>query len=152
MRAVLAACLLLVLVGCGDDSSGSSAATAKAAATATAAATPAATPGTAEQRAIAAVLERYAQAVRSGDARAICRGLLSREVLQRVQQAGGQCERDLIADAVAAGGPSYALKVAAIRVAGRRASARTVVTDRSGTRPQDQPLVREAGGWRLSVD
>jgi hypothetical protein len=44
------------------------------------------------------------------------------------------------------------LKVAAIRVAGRRASARTVVTDRRGTRPQDQPLVREAGGWRLSVD
>jgi hypothetical protein len=73
-------------------------------------------------------------------------------VLQHVQQAGGQCERDLIADAVAAGGPSYALKVASIKFAGRRASARTVVTDRRGTRPQDQPLVREAGGWRLSVD
>ena len=150
MRVVLAVCLLLILVGCGDDSSGAKAkATATAVATRTA--TPAATPGTAEQRAIAAVLERYAQAVRSGDARAICSGLLSREVLRRVQQAGGECERDLIADAVEAGGPSYALKVASIEVTGRRASARTVVTDRRGTRPQDQPLVREAGGWRLSV-
>jgi hypothetical protein len=38
-----------------------------------------------------------------------------------------------------------------VAVTGRRASARTVVTDIRGTRPQVQPLVREAGGWRLSV-
>jgi len=149
MRALLAACLLLLAVaGCGDDSSPRPSA---ATPTPTPTATPAKTSGTAEQRAVAAVLARYAQAVRAGDARAICTRLLSREVLRRVQTAGGECERDLIADAVTAGGPSYALKVASVAVTGRRASARTVVTDRRGTRPQVQPLVREAGGWRLSV-
>jgi hypothetical protein len=146
MRVLLAACLLLAVAGCGDDSSPR-----PSAATPMPTATPVKTTGTAEQRAVAAVLERYAQAVRSGDARAICTRLLSREVLRRVQTAGGECERDLIADAIAAGGPSYALKVASVAVTGRRASARTVVTDIRGTRPQVQPLVREAGGWRLSV-
>ena len=147
---VAAACLLLLLAGCGGDSSPRKrAATTTPADTATA--TPAAAARTAEQRAVAAVLERYAQAVRAGDERAICTGLLSREVLRRVQQAGGRCERDLIADAVEAGDPSYALKVASVEVSGRRASARTIVSDRRGTRPQVQPLVREGGGWRLSV-
>jgi hypothetical protein len=147
----LLACLLAAgVVGCGDDAPSRPAkATATPARTATATATAAAS---AEQRGVEAVLQRYAQAVRAGDAGAICDGLLSREVLRRVKQAGGDCERDLIADAVEAGGPSYALKVASVEVTGARATARTVVTDRRGTRPQDQPLVREGGDWRLSVE
>ena len=151
MRAApgLLACLLVAgLLGCGDDEP---ARPAKATATPARTATAAAAAGSAEQRAVEGVLARYAQAVRAGDPAAICDGLLSREVLRRVKQAGGDCERDLIADAVEAGGPAYALKVASVEVDGRRATARTVVTDRRGTRPQEQPLVREGGGWRLSV-
>lgn len=150
MRAIrgLLACLLVGgLLGCGDDEPARpAAATATPAQTATATATP-----NAEQQAIERVLDRYAKAVRDGDARAICTDLLSREVLQRVKQAGGDCERDLIADAVKAGGPAYALKVASVEVTGPRALARTVVTDTGGTRPQDQPLVREGASWKLSV-
>jgi len=89
--------------------------------------------------------------VRAGDARTICTRLLSREVLRRVERAGGECERDLIADAVEAGGPAYAVEVEAVDVEAARATARTVVTDRRGTRPRLQPLVRERGGWRLSA-
>lgn len=150
MRAIggLLACLLVGgLLGCGDDEPAR-----PAAATATPARTATATPAPApEQPAIESVLEDYARAVRAGDARPICADLLSREVLQRVEQVGGNCERDLIEDAVRAGGPAYALKVASVEVTGARALARTVVTDRNGTRPQDQPLVREGGRWKLSV-
>jgi hypothetical protein len=72
-------------------------------------------------------------------------------VLERVKSAGGDCERDLIADAVAAGGPGYKVAVESVRVDGSSATARTRVTDRRGTRTQTQPLLREGGRWKLSA-
>jgi hypothetical protein len=144
---VLACLLVGGLLGCGEGQPSRPAA-ATATPSRTAAASAAVSP---EQQAVERVLARYAQAVRGGDAGAICTTLLSREVLRRVEQAGGDCERDLIADAVKAGGPAYALTVSTVDVEGSRATARTVVKDRSGTRPQDQPLVRERGRWKLSV-
>ena len=74
------------LPGCGDDEPPRPA---KATATPARTATATAAPSSAQQRAVESALERYAQAVRAGDPAAICDGLLSREVLRRVKQAGG---------------------------------------------------------------
>ena len=129
-------CLLLataVLAGCGDEE----------------AAAPAAG-GSAQERAVARALERYAAAVRAGDAHAICAELLDPAVLETVERAGGDCERDLIAERIADGGPGYRLTVRSIDVTGDRATARIRAVERDGSRSVVQPLVRAGGGWRLS--
>jgi hypothetical protein len=100
--------------------------------------------------AVADTLERYAAAVRAGDARTICRELLDPSVLATVEEAGGDCERDLIAERIAEGGPGYRLDVRSIEVDGDRATARTEAIERDGKRSVVQPLVRTGGGWRLS--
>jgi hypothetical protein len=142
------ACLLLLaclaLAGCGGDDER---AAAPAAATATATATPAGSP---DEQAIRATLDRYAAAVRAGDAATICAELLAPEVLATVEQAGGDCARDLIADRVAEGGPDYALEIESIAVQGDRATAKTRAVETDGPRTGTQPLVRVDGGWRLS--
>jgi len=107
-------------------------------------------PSPADERAIAETLERYAAAVRAGDARTICAELLARSVLATVEEAGGDCEHDLMADRIAEGGPGYRLTVRSIAVAGDRATARTRVVERDGARSVVQPLVRAGDGWRLS--
>ena len=112
-----------------------------------AAAAPAGSP---DERAVADTLERYAAAVRAGDARTICTELLDPAVLETVRQAGGDCERDLIAKRIAEGGPGYELTVSSIEVTGDRATARTRAVERDGPRSVVQPLVRAGGGWRLS--
>ena len=146
------------LAGCGDDGSGSDARPA-ASATPTTTSTPAATatpttdPATSgpEAAAIAATLRRYAAAVRAGDARTICRDLLSREVLARVEASGGDCARNLVAPRIEEGGPEYGIAIRSISVGGRRAVAEITASERDGTRDSRQPLVREDGKWRLSV-
>jgi hypothetical protein len=147
-RMLVATILVLCAAGCGDgDAEAPRASTPAPAATTTAAAA-----GTVSaDDPVAAAIERYAAAVRAGDAATICSDLLSRAVLERVKSAGGDCERDLIADAVAAGGPSYKVVVESVQSAGSSATARTRVTDRRGTRAQTQPLVREGGRWKLTV-
>jgi hypothetical protein len=140
-RMLLAMTFLLCLAGCGDSAPERPRASSP---TPTATAVPTSDP-------VAATLERYAQAVRAGDAATICSELLAETVLERVKAAGGDCERDLIADAIAAGGPGYKVAVESVEVDGSRASASTRVTDRRGTETQTQPLVREGERWKLSA-
>jgi hypothetical protein len=144
-RMLLAMTFLLCLAGCGDSAPERPRASSPTPTpTATATAVPTSDP-------VAAALERYAQAVRAGDAETICSELLSETVLERVKAVGGDCERDLIADAIAAGGPGYEVAVESVKVDGSRATARTRVTDRRGTETQSQPLVREGERWKLAV-
>jgi hypothetical protein len=147
-RMLLAMVLVLCAAGCGDSDAEPPRASSPAP-TATAGAAAAATVSPTDP--VAAAIERYAAAVRAGDAATICSDLLSRAVLERVKSAGGDCERDLIADAVAAGGPAYKVVVESVQFSGSDATARSQVTDRRGTRAQTQPLVREGGRWKLTV-
>ena len=71
-------------------------------------------------------------------------------MLEKVERAGGDCERDLIAERIAEGGPRYRLTVRSIAVRGDRATARIEAVERDGRRSVVQPLVRAGGGWRLS--
>jgi ketosteroid isomerase-like protein len=135
-RLLLAAALTAALAGCGGEEE------------AAAPAAPAAR--SADERAIAATLERYAAAVRAGDARTICTKLLAPAVIETVEAAGGDCERDLMAERIAEGGKGYRLTVRSIEVRGDRATARTEAVERDGPRAVTQPLVRAGGGWRLS--
>jgi hypothetical protein len=156
-RPLIAVFAAVVLAGCGDggdDPAARATATATPTPTATVTATPttdpAATSGP-ERDAVADVLDRYAAAVRAGDGRTICRELLAREVTERVERAGGSCERDLMAPRIQEGGPDYAIGIASIVVQGDRAVARITAGERDGARDTSQPLVRERGGWRLAA-
>ncbi len=141
-RLLLALAATAALAGCGGDDEEAAKPAPAPAATAAA--------GSRDERAVAKTLERYAAAVRAGDARMICTELLDPAVLETVQEAGGDCERDLIAKRIAEGGPSYELTVSSIEVTGDRATARTRAVERDGPRTVVQPLVRAGGGWRLS--
>jgi ketosteroid isomerase-like protein len=136
-RLPAAAAAIALLAGCGSGAEETAAPTPAPAATAAA-------------TAVADTLERYAAAVRAGDARTICTELLDPSVLATVEDAGGDCERDLIAERIAEGGPRYRIDVRSIEVDGDRATARTEATERDGRRSVVQPLVRTGGGWRLS--
>lgn len=156
-RPLIALLAAVLLAGCGADGGGGSTSSAQTP-TATPAKTPtpsptataSATPGPAAAP-VAAALRRYAAAVRRGDARTICRDLLAREVLQRVERAGGSCVENLIEPRVAEGGPSYAISIRSIEVDGDRAVAEITATESDGPRSSTQPLVRERGRWRLGV-
>lgn len=104
-----------------------------------------------ERGEIAAVLERYAQAIRRRDGATICEDLFSRAVRKVIDQTGGDCERDLIAPAIARSGPEYRVVLQGVVIRGARATARTRVTDRDSTQNQVQPLVRERGSWKLTT-
>ena len=104
-----------------------------------------------EERAVADALNRYAAAVRAGDARTICHELLASEVTERVERAGGSCERDLMAPRIEEGGTGYAIGIASIAVQGDRAVAQITASEADGPRDTRQPLVREHGAWRLAV-
>jgi hypothetical protein len=154
-RPLLALLATAVLAGCGDgggDPAARATATPTKSPTATAMPTtdPAAT-GSPEQEAVADALRRYAAAVRAGDARTICRELLAREVTERVERAGGSCERDLMAPRIEEGGSDYAIGIASIAVQGDRAVAQITASEADGPRDTRQPLVRERGTWRLAV-
>jgi ketosteroid isomerase-like protein len=142
-RLLIAAAACAAVAACGGEDEEPARAPA-------ATATPAAAASTPVERAIAATLERYAQAVRAGDAHTICAELLAPAVLERVKAAGGDCERDLMADRIAEGGPDYRLEVRSISVRGDRATAQTRSLEADGPRSVTQPLVRDGGGWRLS--
>lgn len=102
-------------------------------------------------RAVRRTLERYAAAVRAGDARTICTELLAPSVLATVEAAGGDCERDLIADRIAEGGRGYRIVVRSVRVVGDRATAATEVVETDGPRAGVQRLERSGGDWRLAA-
>src|SRR4051794_22573681 len=106
-RPLIAALAAAALAGCGDDPGPAASSTPTPAATATATPTPPAAAAAAasrpQARPVAAVLRRYAAAVRAGDARTICRDLLARSVVQRVEGVGGDCARDLIAPRIEEG-------------------------------------------------
>jgi len=150
-RPLIAALAAAVLAGCGDDPGPAASSTPTATATATRTPTPAAAGSSAEARPVAVVLRRYAAAVRAGDARTICRDLLARSVVERVEAVGGNCARDLIGPRIEEGGPDYAIAVRSISVDGVRAVAQITARERDGSRGSHQPLVREGGGWRLAA-
>jgi hypothetical protein len=154
-RPLIAALTAAALAGCGDDPGPAASSTPTPAATATATPTPpaaaAAAASSPQARPVAAVLRRYAAAVRAGDARTICRDLLASSVVQRVEGVGGNCARDLIGPRIEEGGPDYAIAVRSISVDGVRAVAQITARERDGSRDSHQPLVREGGGWRLAA-
>jgi hypothetical protein len=117
------------------------------------AATPTTDPATKgpEAAAIAATLRRYAAAVRAGDARTICRELLAGQVLAKIEAAGGDCARNLIAPRIEEGGSQSGIAIRSISVSGDRAVAEITASERDGARDSRQPLVREGGEWRLSA-
>lgn len=150
-RPLIALLAAALLAGCGDGGADPAArATATPTSTPTETATPTSSRGP-EQEAVADALNRYAAAVRGGDARTICRELLAREVTERVESAGGSCERDLMAPRIEEGGPDYAIGIASIVVTGDRAVEQITASERDGPRDTRQPLVRERGGWKLAV-
>jgi len=147
MRPLLAAAVVCAaLAGCGGEDTDETPASGGAERIA-ATPTPA---GTAEERAVARTLERYAAAVRAGDARTICAELLAPAVVATAKAAGGDCEHDLMADRIAEGGPGYRLEVRSIEIAGDRATAETESVEADGPRAVTQPLVLVRGRWRLS--
>ena len=150
-RALIAVLAAAVLAGCGDGSDTGSAATSTATPTPTATPTRTPAPVGPEGAPVAAALRRYAAAVRAGDARTICRDLLARDVLERVEAAGGSCAENLVGPRIEEGGPEYGIAVRSISVSGDRAVAEITASERDGPRDSRQPLVRERGGWRLSV-
>src|SRR5829696_7896947 len=154
-RPLIAALAAAVLAGCGDDLGPAARSTPARTASATKTPTPApalaAAPSSPEARPVEAVLRRYAAAVRAGDARTICRDLLARSVVERVDRVGGDCARDLIGPRIEESGPDYAIAVRSISVAGDRAVAQITARERDGSRDSRQPLVREDGGWRLGA-
>jgi len=152
-RPLIAVLAAAVLAGCGDDPGPAASTTPTSTATATETPTPspAAAGGGPEARPVAAVLRRYAAAVRAGDARTICRDLLARSVVERVEGVGGNCARDLIGPRIEEGGPDYAIAVRSISVDGVRAVAQITARERDGSRDSHQPLVREGGDWRLAA-
>lgn len=144
MRFALVMLLAIVLAACGDEQGAPRAPSKASLRSPLAAADP-------ERLEIMGVLARYERAIRARDAETICTRLLSRGVRGVIDRAGGDCERDLIADAIAGGGSRYRLMVTSIAVRGDRATARTRVTDREGTEDRSQPLVRERGRWLLTT-
>ena len=153
-RTLIAVLAAAALAGCGDgDARPAASATPAASSTPAATATPTTDPAASspEAAAIAATLRRYAAAVRAGDARTICRDLLAREVLERVEAAGGSCTRNLVAPRIEEGGPDYGIAIRSIKVSGDRAVAEITSSETDGARESRQPLVRERGDWRLSV-
>ncbi len=105
----------------------------------------------ADEQAVRAVAERYAEAIRESDPEAICTELMSREALDKL--AGIDCARDILADRVRDGGPDYQLTVSAVRIVGDRALA--TATRGAGcrpapSRPRDGPRGRrlEARAYR----
>jgi hypothetical protein len=139
-RPLLALAAVAIVAGCGE-AGGETVATPPAAPAARSAA----------ERAVADTLERYAAAVRAGDAHTICVELLDPSLLETLRRAGGDCERDLMADRIAEAGPDYRIDVRSIEVAGDRATARTEAIERDGPRSVVQPLVRSGSSWRLSA-
>jgi ketosteroid isomerase-like protein len=142
--AVLVGACVLLAAGCGDDAERT------ATPPAATAASPAAGAGR-DERAIRATLQRYAAAVRAGDAELICAKLLAPEMIATVKEAGGDCARDLMAARIAEAGPDYALDVRSVRITGDRALAATRAVETDGTRVVRQPLVRVGRDWRLST-
>jgi ketosteroid isomerase-like protein len=113
---------------------------------------PKATAADPDEQAVRATLERYAAAVRAGDAELICKQLMSRAVLAKIDALGGDCARDFIADRVREGGPNFRLTVRSVSIQGNRAMTRGEAVESDGPRSSPQPLVREQGGWRLTTE
>jgi ketosteroid isomerase-like protein len=135
MRSICAALLAAVaLAACGSDGQ------------------PAKATARGDEGAIRVTMEHYAAAIRAGDARRICRELMSREVLDRIERLGGDCARDFIAGRVKEGGPKFTLTVRSVKVTGDRAMTTGDAVESDGPRRADQPLVREAGGWKLALE
>jgi len=147
----------VLLVGCGGGGSGDDQPRDAAAATATptpvptSPSRPATSAPPAEARAITRVLGRYAAAVRAGDARTICRRLLADAVVQRVEEAGGSCEENLVGPSIQEAGPGYRIAIRGLTVEGDRARAEIVASEQDGARTSVQPLARERGRWRLAA-
>ena len=103
----------------------------------------------ADEQAVRAVAERYAEAIRESDPETICTELMSREALDKL--AGINCARDILADRVRDGGPDYQLTVSAVRIVGDRALATATAEQAVGPRQADLGMVREADGWKLAL-
>jgi ketosteroid isomerase-like protein len=127
-RIALAA--LLVLAGCGAEE-------------------PAMSDG---ERGVREAAQRYAAAVRAGDAQKICDEQVSAELERRFRSVGADCVRDFFAAAVKDGGPRFALVVTRVKLAGDRALASGYVVERAGRHDDRFPFVREADGrWRVTL-
>jgi ketosteroid isomerase-like protein len=130
MRFALPLLVLAVFAGCGADE-------------------PSMSDG---ERGVRDAAERYAEAVRAGDAQAICDEQVSAELSKKFTDLGGDCVRDFFAGAVKDGGPKFQLVVNSVKLVGNRALATGYVVEKSGKHDDGFPFVREADGrWRVTL-
>jgi len=104
------------------------------------------------ERGVREAAERYAEAVRAGDAQRICSEQVSAELKKKLSDVGGDCVRDFFASAVRDGGPKFELVVSSVKLVGNRALATGYVVEKSGKHDDGFPFVREADGrWRVTL-
>jgi ketosteroid isomerase-like protein len=104
------------------------------------------------ERGVRDAAERYAEAVRAGDAQRICDEQVSQELKRKIGAAGADCVRDFFAAAVKDGGPKFKLVVDSVKLAGDRALATGYVVEKNGKHKDGFPFVREADGrWRVTL-
>jgi phosphopantetheine adenylyltransferase len=120
--------LLLVLAGCGGT--GDSAADFDGA-----------------EQDVAQAIEDLEEAGQEDEPRRICQALLSRELVQRIEDAGGDCTQAI--DEALDQTDTFALTVEDVRVSGTRARAR-VETGLDEEKVETIELVREGDAWKIA--
>ncbi len=99
------------------------------------------------QRDVAQVIEDLEEAGQEDEPRRICQALLSRELVQRIEDAGEDCVEAI--DKALDQTDSFALTVESVRVTGNTARAR-VETGIDEEQIETIELVREGRDWRIS--
>lgn len=104
------------------------------------------------ERGVRDAAERYAEAIRAGDAQKICDEQVSQELKRKFGSLGADCVRDFFAPAVKEGGPKFELVVSSVKLAGDRALATGYVVEQGRKHDDGFPFVREADGrWRVTL-
>jgi hypothetical protein len=96
---------------------------------------------------VAKVVDNLASAGRSGDAKKICNEILSKQLLQELNSAGGDCVTEM--DRAIKDASDYDLRVTAVKVNGPNATATVRQGDDGKT--ATFTFVKENGAWRASA-
>ena len=100
-----------------------------------------------EEQRVARVIEDLEEAGQEDEPRRICQALLSRELVQRIEDAGEDCTKAI--EKALDQTDSFALTVESVRVTGNRARAR-VETGIDEEQIETIELVREGRSWRIA--
>jgi hypothetical protein len=128
--AVIAVALALVLSACGASGSSSSSPKFKG-----------------DQAKVADVVDSLASAGRTGDAEKICNDILSKQLIQELKSAGGDCVTEM--DRAIKDASDYDLRVTAVKVNGPNATA--TVRQGADGKTATFTFVKENGTWRASA-